>query len=152
MACHQSRQSLTLGQTDGPPAQWQHQTPSRPAVHQDVRRHEWALKMRKRSNRITAGLCFSSRLTFLGAGCATTLSTSAQRVKVADTPEISSCRFVSDVHGSSGWGNLAASTGMQNAKNEALEQAASAGATHVVWTNLAGGYSPFATGKAYRCN
>jgi hypothetical protein len=29
--------------------------------------------------------------------------------------------YVGDVHGSSGWGNIAASTGIQNAKNEAVE-------------------------------
>lgn len=109
--------------------------------------------MNKRWNRILRWQPFGSLLVmFLLGGCATTSSISAQRVKVADAPEVSGCKFLKDVHGSSGWGNLAASTGMENAKNEALEQAASAGATHIVWTNIVGGYSPFATGKAYRCN
>lgn len=61
------------------------------------------------------------------------------------------CKFVADVQGSSGWGNIAASAGMQNAKNEAREQAAEMGATHIIWTGVAGGYSPYATGKAYIC-
>ena len=95
---------------------------------------------------------FGFLVVFFFSGCATTPSTPAQRVKISDPAGVSGCKMVADVHGSSGWGNLAASTGMQNAKNEALEQAASAGATHIVWTNVAGGYSPFATGKAYRCN
>lgn len=86
------------------------------------------------------------------SGCAVAPSTSAQRVKIADASEVTECKFVTDIHGSSGWGNLAASTGMQNAKNEALEQAASSGGTHVVWTSVVGGYGPFATGKAYRCD
>lgn len=108
--------------------------------------------MKKCWDLILVGGCCGSLIAFLFTGCATTLSTSAQRVKTSDPSEVSGCKLVADVHGSSGWGNLAASTGMQNAKNEALEQAASAGATHIVWTNVAGGYSPFATGNAYRCN
>jgi hypothetical protein len=40
---------------------------------------------------------------------------------------------------------------MQNTKNEGLEQAAAMGATYVVWVNIAGGYSPYANGKAYKC-
>jgi hypothetical protein len=35
--------------------------------------------------------------------------------------------------------------------HEAREQAAAMGATHVIWTSVAGGYSPYATGKAYIC-
>lgn len=85
------------------------------------------------------------------AGCATSLSTRAMKVQDADMTIIGKCTFVGDVQGSSGWGNLAASAGMQNAKNEAREQASEMGATHVIWTGVAGGYSPFATGKAYMC-
>lgn len=85
------------------------------------------------------------------SGCATTLSTSARNVKDADITIIEKCNFLGDVQGSSGWGNLAASAGMQNAKNEAREEAAAMGATHIIWTSLVGGYSPYATGKAYLC-
>jgi hypothetical protein len=64
---------------------------------------------------------------------------------------VAGCTFLGQVQGSSGWGNLAASQGMENARNEAQEQAAELGATHVVWSNVSGGYSPYATGRAYRC-
>lgn len=84
-------------------------------------------------------------------GCATTLSKSAAEVKDADMKMVETCQFLGDVHGSSGWGNLAASTGMQNAKNEAREKAASMEASHIVWTGIAGGYSPYISGKAYLC-
>ena len=108
--------------------------------------------MRTGAGLVSVGEWAGLLIALLASGCITVPSAAAQRVKVADPAEVVACKLVADVHGSSGWGNLAASTGMQNAKNEALEQAASAGATHIVWTNVAGGYSPFATGKAYRCN
>lgn len=85
------------------------------------------------------------------SGCATTLSSQAMRIHDADTNMIGKCNYIGEIHGSSGWGNLAASTGIQNAKNEAREQASAMGATHIVWTNISGGYSPFVTGKAYNC-
>jgi len=84
-------------------------------------------------------------------GCATTLSQSAARVMDADMKMANDCQFLGEVHGTSGWGNLAASTGIENARNEAREKAASKGATHIVWTNVAGGYSPYVSGTAYRC-
>lgn len=90
-------------------------------------------------------------LPILVSACATTLSPAARQVRVADTSMVSDCTFLGNAQGSSGWGNLAASTGMQNARNEAREQAADMGATHVVWENVEGGYSPSAFGKAYRC-
>ena len=86
------------------------------------------------------------------SGCATTLSSQAMRIHDADTNMIGNCNYIGEVHGSSGWGNIAASTGIRNAKNEAREQASAMGATHIVWTNLSGGYSPFVSGKAYSCN
>jgi hypothetical protein len=95
--------------------------------------------------------CIASTLLLISAGCATTLSPAAARIRPADQFIVVGCTFVGDVIGSSGWGNLAASQGMQNAKNEGLEQAAAMGATHVVWVNIADGYSPYANGKAYKC-
>ncbi|MCI0557757.1 MAG: DUF4156 domain-containing protein [Nitrososphaera sp.] len=96
--------------------------------------------------------CFASSLALSSSGCATTPSPAAARIQPADQSTVVGCTFVGDVSGSSGWGNIAASQGMQNAKNEGLEQASAMGATHVVWVNIAGGYSPYANGKAYRCN
>jgi hypothetical protein len=89
---------------------------------------------------------------FTLAACATTLSTDARRIIPADEKMVAGCTFVGDVQGSSGWGNAVATTGMENAKNEALEKAAAFGATHILWTNVTGGYSPYAHGRAYKCN
>lgn len=87
----------------------------------------------------------------LAEGCAVAPSAAAVSVKDADPSTVATCKYVGDVQGSSGWGNLAASTGMENAKNEARENAAKLGATHVVWSNIAGGSSPYVSAKAYKC-
>jgi hypothetical protein len=87
----------------------------------------------------------------LATGCATTPSPAAANVVDADETMVAACRFLGEVHGSSGWGNVAASSGMENAKTEAKEKAAQMGATHVVWHTVSGGYSPYATGRAYSC-
>jgi LDH2 family malate/lactate/ureidoglycolate dehydrogenase len=94
---------------------------------------------------IAGGVCL------LLSGCATGLSAAGAKIQEADPKTVEGCTYLADVHGSSGWGNLAASTGMQNAKNEAIERAAALGATHVVWTNIAGGFSPYVSGRAYLC-
>lgn len=85
------------------------------------------------------------------AGCATTLSTAAENVRVSDQSDVSGCTFLGTVQGSSGFGNLAASTGMHNARVEAQDKAAEMGATNIVWKNIHGGYSPYAVANAYRC-
>lgn len=90
-------------------------------------------------------------LAFLLASCATTPSPAAQNVLDADQAMIENCKFMGSVSGSSGWGNLAATTGVNNAKNEARGQAARLGATHVVWLSIMGGYSPNVSGNAYKC-
>lgn len=86
------------------------------------------------------------------SGCAVAPSAAAAGVHEADASMVASCQYVGEVQGSSGWGNLAASAGMENAKNEARERASKLGATHVVWNNIAGGYSPYVSGKAYKCS
>jgi hypothetical protein len=86
------------------------------------------------------------------AGCATALSARAAKVADADEASVAGCGFVGQVHGSSGWDNLAASTGMENARNEARKAAAKLGATDIVWKPVSVGYSPSATGVAYVCN
>ncbi len=88
---------------------------------------------------------------FIASGCATSLSPSAARIMDADDKIVQGCTYVGEVNGTSGWGNLAASVGIQNAKNEARENAVALGATHVLWTNISGGYSPYVSGRAYRC-
>ncbi len=86
------------------------------------------------------------------SGCATTLSSAARSIVPADEKMVASCQFVGDVEGSSGWGGVAATTGMENSKYEALEKAASLRATHVLWVNVSGNYTPHAHGKAYKCH
>lgn len=84
-------------------------------------------------------------------GCAVAPSAAATHVQEANAQMIASCQYLAEVQGSSGWGNLAASAGMENAKNEAKESAAKLGATHIVWNTVAGGYAPYVSGKAYKC-
>ncbi len=103
------------------------------------------------SRRFIGSLILSSVTTTLLASCAVAPSPAASRVQEADAQMVASCKYVGEVQGSSGWGNLAASAGMENAKNEARENAARLGATHILWNNITGGYSPFVSGKAYRC-
>jgi hypothetical protein len=90
--------------------------------------------------------------TILLASCAVTPSKGAAQVRDADEKIIENCHFVADVEGTSGWGNLAASAGIANARNEAREKAAAAGATHIVWRSVTGAYSPTVSGRAYQCS
>lgn len=85
-------------------------------------------------------------------GCATSRSAEAIRVQEADNAMVANCIFLGEVEAKSGWGGIfGASTGRENAKNEALEKAVQLGATHVVWTDVGGFFVPSATGRAYRC-
>ena len=84
-------------------------------------------------------------------GCSTTLSKKAQKVKLADINMVKGCQLLDTVDGSSSVGNLMSSTGAKNAKNEVIEKAARLGATHIVLTGSAGGYTPYASGNAYKC-
>ena len=84
-------------------------------------------------------------------GCATTPSSLGSQVRDADERLVEQCQFVAQVHGSSGWGGLAASTGVENAKNEARDKAGKMGATHIVWDPVKGSYTPNVSGRAYRC-
>jgi len=95
--------------------------------------------------------CFLIILMLNILGCATSRSVGASRIQEADSGTVSGCKYLGEVHGSSGWGNLAASVGMENAKNEAWERASELGATHIVWNQIMGGFSPSVSGKAYYC-
>ena len=64
---------------------------------------------------------------------------------------VEGCTYIGNVHGSSGWNDFLPSTGMKNAKNEAIENAAALGATHILWSNISGGYSPYVSAQAYIC-
>ena len=86
------------------------------------------------------------------AGCATMLSVRAAKIADADEASVAGCEFVGQVKGTSGWGNLAASTGMEKARNEARVNAAKLGATDIVWRSASVDYSPYVSGTAYVCN
>jgi hypothetical protein len=85
------------------------------------------------------------------SGCSSTASLSAMKIKPAEQKTVEHCQYLGDVQGSSGFGGVAASQGMENSKIEAKEGAAKLGATHIVWSNIVGGYAPSAFGKAYKC-
>lgn len=85
------------------------------------------------------------------SSCSSTASLSAMAIKPADQKTVDLCDYLGDVQGSSGFGGVAASKGMDNSKIEAKENAAKMGATHIVWSNISGGFSPSAFGKAYKC-
>ena len=101
--------------------------------------------------KIILGIMMLFLMFITGCGGAPTLSQSAARIINADSKMTDGCQFLGDVHGVSGWGSLTASVGIENAKNVAREEAVSMGATHIVWTDMAGGPWPHANGKAYRC-
>lgn len=94
-------------------------------------------------------------------GCAPKLSPPPSRVIEADTKMVEGCQYLGDVHGSSnvsdmlsGWRTAADSMliGIQDAKFEALQEAQSLGATHVVWISVIRSFSPKVTGRAYNCD
>jgi len=84
-------------------------------------------------------------------GCATAPSPKAAQVQEADQQMVANCKFLGTVTGTSGWGNLAAPIGINNAKNEAKEKAAQLYGTHIVWQSIHGGYTSTVTGNAYYC-
>ena len=106
--------------------------------------------------RVLSPLCrrsiASMTLIALLAGCATMLSVRAAKIADADEASVAGCEFVGQVKGFSGWGNLAASTGMEKARNEARVSAAKLGATDIVWRSASVDYSPYVSGTAYICN
>lgn len=93
-------------------------------------------------------------LALLSVGCVSHLSAKAKRVQWADSPaDVRGCRFVSNVIGNSAQTGVLQSTGMANARAEALEEASSLGATHVLWVDGGSGESLIqATAKAYDCD
>jgi len=104
--------------------------------------------------RVLSPLCrrsiASMTLIALLAGCATMLSVWAAKIADTDEASVAGCEFVGQVKGS--WGTLAASTGMETARNEARENAAELGATDIVWRSASVGYPPYMSRTAYVCN
>lgn len=92
-----------------------------------------------------------SLLTFTSTACATTPSARARTVVESELSEVKFCHYKGEVSGTSMMWGLAHSTGVHNARNEALDQAASLGANHIVWDSTDGGYIPSVSGSAYEC-
>lgn len=59
------------------------------------------------------------------------------------------CVLVGQVQGSSGYHFFA--VGVDISKDKARKQAASIGATHIVWTDVASNNNTYAVARAYRC-
>jgi hypothetical protein len=86
---------------------------------------------------------------FLSSGCITARSAAASRIQEADASMVTGCTYAGEVFGASSEEDPA--VGITNAKTQALEQAVSLRASHVVWNSLVAGKRPNVSGKAYRC-
>ncbi|NVJ60925.1 MAG: hypothetical protein HWE27_11075 [Gammaproteobacteria bacterium] len=73
----------------------------------------------------------------------------ALEIKDADLNMVSTCQFLRNLSGFSGWGGP---IGIDNSKNDVREQAVKLNATHIVWQNIAttGGVADV-FGNVYRC-
>ena len=84
--------------------------------------------------------------------CAGNTREQAPKVQIADDAMVSGCRYLDNVHGTSGLYGVFAQRGFDNARSDVLSKAQEIGATHVVWIPTSQGYgSSQAEGKAYRC-
>ena len=84
--------------------------------------------------------------------CAANTQMQAPKVQSADEAMVSGCRYLDNVHGSSGLYGVFAQRGFENARSDVLSKAQEIDATHVVWIPTSQGYgSSQAEGKAYRC-
>ncbi|HRE31426.1 MAG TPA: hypothetical protein PLD88_05565 [Candidatus Berkiella sp.] len=75
----------------------------------------------------------------------------AQRVIPAYPEMVAKCSFLGGVTGCSQMIGMPP-LGEQLARFQALDEAAKLGATHIVWTDIYGGLSPTANGRAYYCD
>lgn len=90
-------------------------------------------------------------------GCATALTHEASRItQVEDSQrnQVKDCKTMGEVIGSSSYGGLfMQEAGKNYAKNQAMNDAANMGATHIVWTMASGGFfGGKAHGVAYKCS
>lgn len=83
--------------------------------------------------------------------CARSLSPQAMEIREADDKMVTNCELIGTFQGGSGWGNLAQETGMSNSRAAVFNEAATKGATHIVMQQIHGGYTPYASGRGYRC-
>lgn len=76
----------------------------------------------------------------------------ADMVADATEAQVANCTFLQDVNGRAIWGERLKEQGTTRAKEDARDQAAKAGATHVVWGEISSTDVTTAAGKAYRCS
>ena len=87
---------------------------------------------------------------FLAAGC-TTVTPQGKAIRDLNANDSAYCKYLSDLEGKSGVGDLASPIGIEDAKNLVREKAAKLGATHVVWDSIEGGTTPMVKGRAFKC-
>ena len=90
------------------------------------------------------------------SGCATALTHEAARITQVNDSErsqVKDCKTMGEVMGTSSYGGFfMQEAGKNYAKNQAMNEAANMGATHVVWTTAQGGFfGGSAYGVAYKC-
>ncbi len=90
------------------------------------------------------------------SGCATALTHEATRITQVNDNErsqVKDCKTMGEVVGNSSYGGLfMQEAGKNYAKNQAMNDAANMGATHIVWTLAQGGFfGGKALGVAYKC-
>lgn len=86
------------------------------------------------------------------SGCATSPSAGASTIQFTDLNHVASCVYLGPINGTSGWGGLANSVGVNNAKNEVLDTAYQIGATHIVNKSASGGWGSTFMADAYKCD
>jgi hypothetical protein len=97
-------------------------------------------------------VALSPILLFVVVSACASLSPQAKAVLDADDHLVANCKFLGNVHGSSGWGGLMGSLGASNAMKGARENAAELGATHVVRTSEeSGAFMASVWVRAYQC-
>lgn len=95
-------------------------------------------------------LCLAAAVA-VGA-CAAGPSGPRLNVQPATAEQVAKCSYLDDLVGTSGWYGVFASKGIDAARQDVLDKAAAAGATHVVWQAPSVTYgSSAAVAKAYRC-
>jgi hypothetical protein len=91
---------------------------------------------------------------FIFIGCASTqLSDRAKKVNLAKEEDMKSCKYLGNVKGSSWIGGLIRENGMQNARNEAIQNASNLNATDIVLPDESPSFffGQRISGKAYKC-
>lgn len=107
--------------------------------------------MKTTSRLIVCALVLLAAMLFL-AGCVSTPTPAASKILEADEEMVKGCQFLGTMTGKSSLGRALPETGEANAKNDLLKQAASKGATHVIWRDITfNGWGWRQTGRVYKC-